>query len=375
MPATVLHRQPRSAQAEPSFRVYAIMHYRTLGRSGLKVSQLTLGTMTFGGEGAMAKVGNTDVQDARGMIDRAIDAGVNIFDTANMYSGGASEEILGQALGGKRTDVLLATKVRFPMGDGANDAGLSRLHIRQQIEHSLKRLGTDYIDLYQLHQWDGITPLEETLETMDTLVRHGKIRYWGISNFSAWHMMKIMSVCEREGFIKPISQQIHYTAQAREAEYELMPAAYDSGLGTMIWSPLAGGLLSGKYRRDKAKPEGTRFAEGWEEPPIHNEKRLFDLIETLVEVGDAHSVSAAQVAMAWITGRPGVTTAVIGARKTHQLEDNLAAAQLELADDEINAIEQVSRPELIYPYWHQQKTASDRFGPADQVLHAWHAED
>jgi len=351
------------------------MEYRTLGRSGLKVSKLTLGTMTFGGEGAMSKVGSTDVKGAAKMIDTAMDAGVNIFDTANMYSQGASEEILGKALGKKREDVLIATKVRFGMGDGPNDAGLSRLHIRQQIEHSLKRLNTDYIDLYQMHQWDGTTPLEETLETFDTLVRHGKIRYYGISNFSAWHAMKVMAVCEREGFIKPISQQIHYTAQAREAEYELMPMAVDSGMGTMIWSPLAGGLLSGKYRRDADKPEGTRFADGWEEPPISDESRLFDIIETMVEIGDAHGVSAAQVALAWITGRPGVTTAVIGARKAHQLEDNLAAASLVLANDEIAAIEKVSRPELLYPYWHQQATASDRFGAADQVLHASHRQD
>lgn len=350
------------------------MEYRTLGRSGLKVSRLTLGTMTFGGEGHMAKVGNTDVKGASKMVDKAIDAGINSFDTANMYSAGASETILGKALGKKRQDVLLATKVRFPMGKGVNDAGLSRLHVRQQIEASLKRLNTDYIDLYQMHQWDGTTPLEETLETFDTLVRHGKIRYYGISNFSAWHAMKVMAVCEREGFIKPISQQIHYTAQAREAEYELMPAAVDAGMGTMIWSPLAGGLLSGKYRREADKPEGTRFADGWNEPPISNEPRLFDIIETMVEIGDSHGVSAAQVALAWITGRPGVSTVIIGARKEHQLDDNLAAANLELADDEIAAIEKVSRPELLYPYWHQNQTASERLGPADQVLHAWHKQ-
>ncbi|MES1926222.1 aldo/keto reductase [Salinisphaera sp. T31B1] len=348
------------------------MQYRPLGRSGLRISQLTLGTMTFGGEGAMSKVGNTDIKGAARLVDQAIDAGVNIFDTANMYSAGASEKILGKALGKKRRDVLVATKVRFPMGDGANDGGLSRAHIRQQVEASLKRLDTDYIDLYQMHMWDGMTPLEETLETFDTLVRHGKIRYYGISNFSAWHAMKVMAVCEREGFIKPISQQIHYTPQAREAEYELMPAAVDAGLGTMIWSPLAGGLLSGKYRRDREQPEGTRFADGWNEPPISNETRLFDIIETLVEVGEAHGVSAAQVALAWITHRPGVSTAVIGARKADQLADNLASAELTLSTDEIAAIEKVSRPELIYPYWHQHDNASDRFGEADRVLHAWH---
>ena len=351
------------------------MDYRVLGHSGLRVSTLTLGTMTFGGEGHMAKVGDIDVSGAQPMIDKAIDAGVNIFDTANMYSGGASEEILGKALGAKRQGVLVATKVRFPMAEGVNEGGLSRLHIRQQIEASLKRLNTDYIDLYQMHMWDGTTPLEETLETFDTLVRHGKIRYYGISNFSGWHAMKVLQVCDREGFIKPISQQIHYTAQSRDAEYELMPMAVDQGLGTMIWSPLAGGLLSGKYRRDQEQPEGTRFADGWSEPPIYDEKRLFDLIETLVQVGDAHGVSAAQIALAWILSRPGVSTAVIGARKEHQLDDNLAAANVKLKTDEIQAIEKAGRPELIYPYWHQQNTCAERFGPADQVLHANHAGD
>ncbi len=351
------------------------MDYRVLGNSGLKVSELTLGTMTFGGTGFMDKLGNTDVDEARHLLDMSIDKGVNIFDTANMYSAGLSEEILGKALGDKRHDVLLATKVRFPMGDGPNERGLSRLHIRDQVEASLKRLGTDHIDLYQMHMWDGTTPLEESLETMDTLIKQGKIRYYGISNFSGWHLMKVMRVCEREGFVKPVSQQIHYTAQAREAEYELMPAAFDQGLGTMIWSPLAGGLLSGKYRRDQDQPEGTRFAEGWSEPPIRDEKALFDLIETLVEIGDGHGVSAAQVAIAWINTRPGVTTSVIGARKAHQLEDNLAAADLTLTDDEITTIEKVSRPPLIYPYWHQKMAARERFGPADQVLHANHADD
>lgn len=351
------------------------MQYRQLGHSGLRVSSLTLGTMTFGGRGQMAKVGDVDVNNAREMIDTALDAGVNIVDTANMYSAGASEEILGKALGDKRNDVLIATKVRFPMGDGVNDRGLSRAHIRQQVVASLQRLDTDHIDLYQMHEWDGITPLEETLTTFDTLVREGKIRYYGFSNFSAWQGMKIQAICEREGLIKPISQQIHYTAEAREAEYELMPAAFDSGLGTMIWSPLAGGLLSGKYRRDAAIPEGTRFADGWDEPPIRDEKRLFDIIETLVDIGNTHAVSAAQVALAWILTRPGVTSAIVGARKRAQLEDNLAAARLELDADEVNAIERVGRPALLYPHWHQRRTASDRLGSADQVLHANFAGD
>ncbi|WP_280568841.1 aldo/keto reductase [Chromohalobacter sp. 296-RDG] len=351
------------------------MEYRHLGHSGLRVSPLTLGTMTFGGVGKMASVGDTGLSDAQRQIDMAIERGVNFFDTANMYSEGRSEEILGEAIKAKRDDILIASKVRFPMGEGPNDDGLSRFHILRQCEASLKRLQTDHLDLYLMHQWDGLTPLEETLETMDQLVRAGKIRYYGVSNWSAWHVMKALKICERHNFIKPICQQIHYTAQARDAEFELMPAAVDQGLGTMVWSPLAGGLLSGKYRRGQHNPDGTRFSQGWTEPPIHDEDRLFDLIDTLVEVADGHGVSAAQVALAWTLNRPGVSTAVIGARKDEQLKDNLASAELALKPDEIAAIEKVSRPALLYPYWHQHNTAANRLGHADRVLHGQYLDD
>lgn len=348
------------------------MQYRYLGQSGLRVSALTLGTMTFGGTGMMASVGNTDVAGAKRQIDMAIERGVNFFDTANMYSVGLAEEVLGQALGDKREDVLIASKVRFPMGDGPNEEGLSRYHIQRQCEASLKRLGTDHLDLYLMHEWDGSTPLVESLQTMDQLVRDGKIRYYGVSNFSGWHIMKALMLCERHNFIKPICQQIHYTPQAREAEYELMPLAADQGLGTMVWSPLAGGLLSGKYRRDSTNPDGTRFSLGWKEPPIHNEQKLYDLIDTLVEVADAHGVSAAQVTLRWILTRPGVSTVVIGARKNEQLADNLDATELALTEEEIAAIEKESRMALPYPYWHQLSAAAQRLSAADLVLHANH---
>ncbi|RKR03512.1 aryl-alcohol dehydrogenase-like predicted oxidoreductase [Kushneria sinocarnis] len=351
------------------------MEYRNLGNSGLRVSTATLGTMTFGGSGRMASLGDTDVAGARRQIDMCIDRGVNFFDTANMYSAGASEEILGEAIKDKRDDILLATKVRFPMGEGPNEDGLSRQHILTQCDASLRRLQTDRIDLYQLHQWDGLTPLEETLQTMDQLVRDGKVRYYGISNFSGWHLMKVMQTCERHGFIKPVSQQIHYTPQARDAEYELMPAAGDQGLGTMIWSPLAGGLLSGKYRRGQTNPDGTRFSQGWTEPPIRDEEQLYNVIDTLVKIGENHGVSAAQVTLAWLLTRRGVTTAVVGARKDHQLEDNLAGVELKLARHEIEAIESASRPPLIYPYWHQLKTAANRFGSHDRILHQPYLDD
>jgi aryl-alcohol dehydrogenase-like predicted oxidoreductase len=303
------------------------MEYRLLGRSGLKVSAITLGTMTMGGKGDFAQVGNVGLKEARRQIDLCIDAGVNLIDTADVYSAGASEEIIGEALGGKRKGgVLIATKARFAMGEGPNDSGVSRYHLIRACEASLKRLRTDVIDLYQLHQWDGETPLEETLEALDSLVRRGLVRYIGCSNYSGWHVMKALGISEREHRQRFVSQQIHYTLEAREAEYELLPLAIDQGLGILVWSPLAGGLLSGKHRRNQKTPKGTRQLAGWTEPPIRDENRLWNIVDALVAVGEAHGVSAAQVALAWLLGRPGVTSLVIGGRTEAQLKDNLAAA-------------------------------------------------
>ncbi|MBE7211273.1 MAG: aldo/keto reductase [Gluconacetobacter diazotrophicus] len=344
------------------------MEYRTLGRSGLKVSVLTLGTMTFGGTGPFAKVGATDLAGARRQIDLCVDAGVNLIDTADIYSNGLSEEIVGEAIENRRDELLVATKARFRMGKGANDAGSSRHHLIRACENSLRRLRTDYIDLYQLHQRDGTTPLEETLEALDHLVRSGKVRYVGVSNFSAWHLMKAMGIAERHHLVRPISQQIHYTLQAREAEYELVPASLDQGLGIMVWSPLAGGLLSGKHRRNQATPEGTRQLAEWTEPPIRDTDALYDIVEALVEVGETHGVSAAQVAIAWLLARPAVSTIVIGARTDAQLSDNLKAADLVLTPEEIGRLEGISRPPLLYPYWHQAQTASDRLSSEDLTL-------
>ncbi|MBA3794866.1 MAG: aldo/keto reductase [Rubrobacter sp.] len=343
------------------------MDYRRLGRSGLFVSSLTLGTMTFGGSGPFNKVGSTDVAGATRQVDMCLDAGVNLFDTADIYSSGESEEILGGAISGRRDRLLLATKARMSVGEGPNDAGLSRHHIIRQCEASLRRLGTDYIDLYQAHEWDGATPLEETLEAFDTLVRSGKVRYIGCSNYAGWQLMKALGVSERHGFQRYVSQQIHYTLEARDAEYELVPLSLDQDCGILVWSPLAGGLLSGKYRRDKDATEG-RHVEGWDEPPVRDSDKLYDTIEVLVEIAESHSVSAAQIALAWLLGRPGVTSIVVGARTDEQLADNLKAADLKLSEDERKGLDDVSAPPLIYPFWHQLKTASDRLGPADMPL-------
>ena len=343
------------------------MIYRNLGNSGLRVSALTLGTMGFGGQGAFKSVGELGVAECRQQLDLCLDAGVNLIDTANMYSRGLSEEILGEALEGRRERLMIATKVRFAMGDGANDAGLSRHHIIASCEASLRRLRADHIDLFQLHEWDGETPPEEYLQALDTLVRDGKVRYVGSSNFTAWQLMKTLGVADRLGYQRFVSQQIHYTPQAREAEFELLPAAADQGVGTMVWSPLAGGLLSGKYRRNQEAPEGSRQVGDWDEPPVYDKDKLYDLIEVLVKLGEAHDVSAAQVTLAWLLTRPTVATLVIAARTEEQLVDNLDAVNLNLSEDEIAQIEAVSRPDLPYPLWHQAANASDRLSAADRV--------
>jgi len=347
------------------------MEYRLLGRSGLKVSTITMGTMTFGGGGAFAKVGNTDLAGATRQIDLCLDHGVNLLDTANVYSNGISEEIIGEALAdnGRRQRTLIATKVRFPMGEGPNDRGLSRQHIIAQAEASLRRLRTDVIDLYQVHQWDGQTPIEETMEALDTLVRQGKVRYIGCSNYSGWHIMKALAAADARHGQRFVSQQIHYTLQAREAEYELVPVSIDQGLGILVWSPIAGGLLSGKYRRGVTPPEGSRHLTDWNEPPVRDEDKLYDVVEVIVSVAEARGVSGAQVALAWLLGRPGVTSVIVGGRTEEQFLDNIAAAALVLTPEERQRLDAVSQPPLLYPYWHQSWTASDRLGEADLALH------
>jgi aryl-alcohol dehydrogenase-like predicted oxidoreductase len=344
------------------------VEYRQLGKSGLRVSVLTMGTMTFGGKGNFANVGDTGVQEARRQVDQCLDAGVNLIDTADVYSDGASEEIVGEVLRGRRDEVLIATKVRMPMGQGPNDAGLSRHHVIAGCEASLRRLGTDHIDLYQVHEWDGQTPLEETLDALDTLVRDGKVRYVGASNYAGWQLLKALGTADRLGLPRFVSQQIYYSLQARDAEYELIPAAVDQGLGVLVWSPLAGGLLSGKYRRGQQAPAGSRHLTDWDEPPVYDQEKLYDTIEVLAGIGADRGVSAAQVALSWLLGRPGVTSLVIGARTSDHLADNLAAADLVLTAEERERLDRASALPLLYPYWHQAKTARDRLSAADLTL-------
>jgi aryl-alcohol dehydrogenase-like predicted oxidoreductase len=349
------------------------MEYRQLGHSGLRISALTLGTMTFGGRGGFSAVGATGVDGARRQVDICLDAGVNLIDTADVYSGGLAEEITGEVIKGRRDTLLLSTKVRMTMGDGPNDAGLSRQHIIAGCEASLRRLGTDHIDIYHVHEWDGQTRLEETLSALNSLVSAGKVRYLAASNFAGWQLMKALAVADSHGFERFAAQQVYYSLEARDAEFELVPLAVDQGLGILVWSPLAGGLLSGKYRRDGSPESGTRQVSGtWNEPPVRTREKLYDTVEILADIAGAHGASPAQVALAWLLGRPSVTSVIVGARTDEQLIDNLGGASLLLSADERAALDKVSAPELIYPYWHQLNTAADRLGPADLALLAQH---
>ena len=342
------------------------MEYRLLGASGLEVSVLSFGTMTLGGEGRFAAMGNVQVAEARRHIEICIEAGVNLFDTADIYSLGKSEEVLGQALGARRKDIVLATKVFVRLEPGTNKAGLSRRHIFEACEASLRRLGTDYIDLYQAHNFDSLTPLDETLRAFDDLIRAGKIRYAGCSNYSGWQLMKSLSVSDRLGIPRYISQQINYSLIARDAEHELVPAGVDQKIGIMAWSPLQAGLLSGKFRRGQPKPSESRL-NSLDAPGTIDEERLYRIVDAVADIATKRQVSISQVALNWVTRKPCVDTVIVGARNEQQLRDNLAAANWMLSDAEVERLDDVSALPLPYPYWHQQKFASDRNPPAKHV--------
>jgi aryl-alcohol dehydrogenase-like predicted oxidoreductase len=326
--------------------------------AGEAVPALGLGTWRYG-EDRSRRAGEIAT------LKLALDLGVTLIDTAEMYGEGAAEEVIGEALAGRRDQAFIVSKV-YPHN-------ATRKGTPAACERSLKRLRTDWIDLYQLHQWDGETPVEETMEVLDTLVKSGKVRYVGCSNFSGWHIMKAMGAAKEGGYQPFVSQQIHYTLQAREAEYELVPISLDQGLGILVWSPIAGGLLSGKFRRGKKGPEGSRhFALKHREPPIYDAEKLFDIVEVLVEIGKEHNCSAARVALAWLLARPGVSSVIIGGRTPEQFADNLAAADLKLSEEQTKRLEEASRPPLLYPYWHQAWAANDRLGAADLTLLAPH---
>ncbi|TRZ42476.1 aldo/keto reductase [Robertkochia solimangrovi] len=345
------------------------MEYRLLGNSGLKVSTITLGTMTFGGSDNFAKIGKIGIDEAKRIVDYSIDSGVNLIDTANMYSSGLSEEIIGHVLNGKRPgNVLISTKARMSIGNGPNDEGYSRYHLINECEKSLQRLKTDVIDIYYMHEWDGLTPQEEMMEALDTLIRQGKVRYIGCSNFSAWHTMKALGTSKEYKFQPFVTQQIHYTLEAREAEYELLPIGVDQGLGTLVWSPLAGGLLSGKYSREDQFQAGTRFSEGWTEPPIRDWDRLWSIVDVIKDIADYREISPAQVSISWLLTRPSISSVVIGGRTLEQIQTNIESNQINLTEQELHRLNEVSKIHLIYPYWHQANFAKNRLSEADKSL-------
>lgn len=336
------------------------MEMRFLGKSGLKVSTLSFGTMTFGGgDNFFQHMGGTQLDEAQRLVDICLDAGVNMFDTADVYSHGLSEELLGKTLSKRRQDVIIATKAYARMSDNPNDLGLSRYHLIRACEDSLRRLGTDYIDVYQVHGFDALTPLEETLRALDDLVRSGKVRYIGCSNYSGWHLMKALSISEREGLERYVSQQVYYSLVSRELEYELVPLSLDQGVGILVWSPLAFGFLSGKYRRNQPEPEGTRRSTLGDIENLDLEKG-YDIIETLSEVANAHGVTIAQAALKWLLHQPGITSVIVGARNEQQLRDNLGAATWEMTREEVQKLNSVSAVPPIYPYWHQRKYGAER---------------
>jgi len=335
------------------------MEYKRLGNTGLLVSELCFGTMTFAGKGFWKAIGEVPQQAANNLVDRALDAGVNFFDTANVYSEGEAEKLLGKALGKRRQDVVVATKVRGRTGPGANEVGLSRGHIMQAVEASLTRLDTDYIDLYQIHGYDPVTPLEETLRALDDLVRSGKVRYIGCSNLAAWQLMKARGISENNGLHRFETLQAYYTIAGRDLERELAPLLQDQGMGLLVWSPLAGGLLSGKFYREGEGPDDARRAN-FDFPPVDKE-RAFDILDVMREIADDHTVSVAQIALSWLLHQPVVTSVIIGAKNEEQLADDLAAPEVSLSDQELARLDEVSALPPEYPGWMLQRQARNRY--------------
>jgi aryl-alcohol dehydrogenase-like predicted oxidoreductase len=326
-----------------------MMKYKILGNTGLKVSTLCLGTMNYGGKGFFGYMGNLDQKAVDEQIKIAIEAGVNFIDTANIYSEGLSETMIGQAIKNlaiSRDDLVLATKVRGTMGKSQNDLGLSKKHIIQQVDASLKRLGTDYIDLYQIHTIDPLTPIEETVRTLDDLVRSGKIRYFGACNTTAWQLMKGLSYSKYNHLDRFASLQANYSLDVRDAEREIVPLLLDQNVGMLIWSPLSGGLLTGKYKRNGQKEEGRLNTFPF--PPFH-EERAYDVLDVLKPMAEQKNVSIAQLALAWLLHQPVVTSAIIGATKLHQLEDNLKAVEVVFTNDELAQLDNVSKLPIEYP--------------------------
>jgi aryl-alcohol dehydrogenase-like predicted oxidoreductase len=331
------------------------MERRRLGASGLTVPVLSFGTATFAAGNQDGSWGDTQVDEARRLVDIALEAGVDFFDTADVYSDGRAEEVLGAAVAGRRDDVLIGTKATFRGGAaGANDVGSSRYHLTRALEGSLRRLGTDHVDVYYLHGFDAMTPQEEVLSTLDEFVRSGKVRYIGASNFSGWQLMKSIGVSERYGWARHVAHQAHYSLAAREFEWELMPLGIDQGVGTVVWSPLSQGRLTGKVRRGQAPPAGSRLTAGSETEQSGDDETLFRTVDVLDELAAETGRSLAQVALNWVLQRPTVATVVFGARNEQQFRENLGAAGWQLTAEQVARLDEASATTPIYPYWHQR---------------------
>src|SRR5580658_4769758 len=331
------------------------MEYRLLGGSGLKVSAISFGTGTFGGSNEFFKAwGSTEVDEARRLIDVCFEAGVNLFDTADGYSDGRSEEILGKALEGRRDKALISTKSGFPTAPGPNNEGSSRYHLRRALEGSLRRLGTDYIDIYHLHGFDALTPVEEVQDTLNKFVREGKVRYIAASNFSGWHLMKSLATADRYGWTRFVAHQVYYSLIGREYEWELMPLGLDQKVGALVWSPLGWGRLTGKIRRGQPVPEVSRLHKTAEMgPPVENEY-LYKVVDALDEVAKETNKTVAQIALNWLLDRPTVSSIIIGARNEEQLRQNLGAIGWRLTPEQIGKLDVASAVTPVYPYWHQR---------------------
>ncbi len=334
------------------------MEFRQLGRSGLKVPVLSFGTGTFGGGTDFFRAwGSSDVAEASRLVSICLEAGVNLFDTADVYSKGLSEEILGKAIEGRRQDVLISTKTTFRMSDGPNNVGSSRHHLLQACDASLRRLGTDYIDIYHLHGFDALTPVEEVLSTLNHLIESGKVRYIACSNFSGWHLMKSLSASERYGWARYVGHQVYYSLIGREYEWELMPLALDQGVGALIWSPLGWGRLTAKIRRGQPLPAISRLHKTSAEGPPVSDELLYKVIDALDQAAKETGKTVPQVALNWLIHRPSVCSIVVGARNEEQLRQNLSAEGWSLSSDQIAALDRASEIRPIYPYWHQQQFA------------------
>jgi aryl-alcohol dehydrogenase-like predicted oxidoreductase len=331
------------------------MEYRLLGGSGLKVSALSFGTGTFGGANEFFKAwGATQVDEARRLIDICFEAGVNLFDTADGYSDGASEEILGKALEGKRGRALISTKAYFPTGDGPNDSGSSRYHLRRALEASLRRLDTDYVDIYHMHGFDALTPIDEVQDTLNTFVREGKVRYIAASNFSGWHLMKSLAVADRYGWTRFVGHQVYYSLIGRDYEWELMPLGMDQKVGALVWSPLGWGRLTGKIRRGQPVPEVSRLHKTAEAGPQLDDEYLYKVVDALDKVAAETGKTVPQVALNWLLQRPTVSSVILGARNEEQLRQNLAAEGWNLTAAQVAELDAASAVQPIYPYWHQR---------------------